>query len=354
LVGRVGRDIATRLTRALERIDAIAASGRVEHGRLRALRDETAGARRVALRAQQIGRIAATAADRTPARHSLPQALREALAQRSREAETLGLEVRQDLQPVEVSIDGKALQTLLQTLLDWCFEHARSPIELRIESKPWPARAHLSGRFHHVPPDEWTSADAVAAERAEAALDSAAWRLLSRLALVLGMPLQRADASGLVRLSIEFALAAPSSAIAPVETDAAAPIGGWAHSQPLIGRHLLVLAGRRETRNGVRESVRPMGLMVDYVASIDEARDFCSQGLPHAIVYESALAGERFRALRREWSAQAPTLAFIEIGEDGRSLEVSDTGGERTSRIGRDVITDALPNALLLELSQQA
>lgn len=95
-----------------------------------------------------------------------------------------------------------------------------------------------------------------------------------------------------------------------------------------------------------------MGLMVDYAASIDEARAFCSHGLPHAIVYESGLAGECFRALRREWSAQAPTLAFIEIDEDGRSLEVSDSGGERTSRIGRDAIAEALPNALMLELSQ--
>lgn len=94
LIVRIGRDIAARLTRALERIDAIAATGRIERGRLQALRDEAAAARRVALRAQQVERIVSTAPERRPARHHLPQALREALTQRRREVESLGLDVR--------------------------------------------------------------------------------------------------------------------------------------------------------------------------------------------------------------------------------------------------------------------
>jgi hypothetical protein len=95
-----------------------------------------------------------------------------------------------------------------------------------------------------------------------------------------------------------------------------------------------------------------MGLMVDYVGSVDEARQFCSGGLPHAIVYEAALAGENFRKLRAEWTREVPALAFIEIAEQGRELQVSDLGGQRTSRIGRDVIVSALPSALSFELSK--
>ena len=120
----------------------------------------------------------------------------------------------------------------------------------------------------------------------------------------------------------------------------------------MVGRHVLVIASRRETRNGVRDTLRSMGLMVDYVGSIDEARQFCEGGLPHAIIFESALAGENFRKLRAEWSREVPTLAFIEIAEQGRELEVSDIGGQRTSRIGRDVIASALPSALMFELSK--
>ena len=102
----------------------------------------------------------------------------------------------------------------------------------------------------------------------------------------------------------------------------------------------------------MRETLRPMGLMVDYVATVDEARQFCSDGLPHAIIFEAALAGENFRKLRADWSSEAPTLAFIEISEQGRDLEVCDLGGHHTSRIGRDVIVNALPGALMFELAK--
>jgi hypothetical protein len=117
---------------------------------------------------------------------------------------------------------------------------------------------------------------------------------------------------------------------------------------------VLVICGRRETRNNVRETLRPMGLMVDYVSSLDEAREFCLGGLPHAIVFEAALAGENFHRLRADWSREVPTLAFIEISEQGRGLEVSDLGGQRTSRVGRDAIVSALPNALMFELAKGA
>ena len=83
-----------------------------------------------------------------------------------------------------------------------------------------------------------------------------------------------------------------------------------------------------------------------------ELRQFCRGGLPHAILFEAALAGENFRKLRNEWCLEVPALAFIEIAEDGRALEVHDIGGQRTSRIGRDVLASALPSALMFELAK--
>jgi CheY-like chemotaxis protein len=126
------------------------------------------------------------------------------------------------------------------------------------------------------------------------------------------------------------------------------------NSQPMSGRHVLVVASRRETRNAIRETVRQMGLMVDYVTSIEEAREFCGHGLPHAIVYEAALAGANFQKLRAQWAAEAPALVFIEINEEGHGHAVSSLGGFRTSRIGRNAVMTALPNALLAELAQAA
>jgi hypothetical protein len=345
LVGQLGREVAAPMTSALERINAFATTGRIDRSGLRALRDEIEHARRIGLSAQQISRFASGRVRQSPERLNLTQTLRDALAQRGRETASRGIDLRQELKPAEVIIDASMCAALLQALLDWSFEHARSHIEFRIDIKAWPEHARLGCRFAHIPADELPTQAAQAAGR----LDTVPWQLLRRLAQTLGLVLEREDSPGTAQLTLEFPRTV-SEGMALLELDEPGNTGP--NSQPMVGRHVLVIASRRETRNAVRDTLRSMGLMVDYVGSIDEAREFCSAGLPHAILFEAALAGENFRKLRAEWSQEVPTLAFIEISEQGRELEVLDIGGQRTSRIGRDVIASALPSALMFELSK--
>lgn len=345
LVARVGGEVAAPLTRALDRLQAFAATGRIDRSGLRALHDDIARARRIGLRAERIGRLRAGPAVAPTERHGLPQALRDALAQRRQESDALGIEIRQDLQPADVAVEGALLRELLQTLLDWCFDHSRSAIDLRVDRKPWPPQARLQARFVHVPPDE-SPADAAPG----AALDCVAWRLLEQTARVAGLTLRRDDTAVATCARIEFPPVADASAIALDDT--AARAAGPAAS--LAGRQLLVVAALRETRNAIRETLRPTAAMVDCVASVADARDYCRQSLPQAIVYEAALAGDAFRRLRAEWTAAAPALVFVEVAETVRKVEVLERDGERTSRIGRDVIASALIDALLFEWAQPA
>jgi hypothetical protein len=351
LVGQLGREVTVPMTSALERVNAFATTGRIDRTGLRALRDEIETARRIGLSAQQISRFASGRVRQNPERLNLTQTLRDALAQRGRETASRGIDLRQDLKPAEVYIDASMWSALLQAVLDWSFEHARSHIEFHIDIKSWPVHARLACRFAYIPADELPAAKPLLpAQR----LETVPWQLLSRLAQTLGLMVQREDKDGSTQLTLEFPRTvddgvATLSALEFDEPSTTAP-----NSQPMVGRHVLVITSRRETRNGVRDTLRSMGLMVDYVGSIDEARQFCEGGLPHAIIFESALAGENFRKLRAEWSREVPTLAFIEIAEQGRELEVSDIGGQRTSRIGRDVIASALPSALMFELSKGA
>ncbi len=238
---------------------------------------------------------------------------------------------------------------LLQAVLDWSFEHARSHIEFRIDIKNWPVHARLACCFAFIPADELPSLQPLQPDQR---LDTVPWQLLSRLAQTLGLLVQREDKGGATQLTLEFPRTVDGGVATLSGLQFDEPGTAGPNSQPMVGRHVLVIASRRETRNGVRDTLRSMGLMVDYVGSIDEARQFCEGGLPHAIIFESALAGDNFRKLRAEWCREVPTLAFIEIAEQGRELEVSDLGGQRTSRIGRDVIASALPSALMFELSK--
>ena len=348
LVGQLGREIMAPMTCALERVNNFATTGRMDRVGLRALREEIECARRLALGAQQLSRFASGRVRQTAERLNLTQSLRDALAQRSRETASRGIDLRQDLQPAEILIDGSMWSALLQALLDWSFEHARSHIEFRIDVKSWPVHARLACRFAFIPPDESSSQQGSTAQR----LETMPWQLLRRLSQTLGLQVQRDDQGGNTHLTLEFPNTVKAGVVTlpALEFDDAGPAGP--NSQPMVGRHVLVIAARRETRNGVRDTLRSMGLMVDYVGTVDEARQFCEAGLPHAIIFEAALAGENFRKLRMDWSREVPTLAFIEIAEQGRELEVSDIGGQRTSRIGRDVIASALPSALSFELSQ--
>jgi hypothetical protein len=124
------------------------------------------------------------------------------------------------------------------------------------------------------------------------------------------------------------------------------------NSRPLAGSHVLIVASRRDMRVRVRDAIRHMGLVIDLVSSIEEAADFCRDDLPHAIIVEGILNGERLRQLRAEITAEIPEFPFIEIIEEGASYAMSGFGGAPMGRVGRDAIDSALPSVLMYELSR--
>jgi hypothetical protein len=352
VAGQLGGEIAAPLTNAIERVNSLATTGRIDRASLAALRCEIEGARRAGIIAQQLARLSGGGIRQTPERLDLTQLLREAVSQRGREIQSRGIEVRQVLQPAEVVVDSSLVFSLLQALLDWALAHAQQRVDLTLDIRSWPVNARLRCHFVHRPPDLVDAKAPAAAPQ----LDTMAWLLVRQTALALGLEPRRQDSAGDTTLTLEFPRTvngtvndkmAGVSAIELDEDFALVP-----NSKPLAGSHVLVVAARREIRTIVRDAIRPMGLMVDFTTSVDEAREFCRGGLPHAIVYEAAIAGERFEQLRRELVAEVPQLSFIAISEDGHEYESSVHDGRQTTRVGRDAVMTALPSALLFELSR--
>ena len=124
------------------------------------------------------------------------------------------------------------------------------------------------------------------------------------------------------------------------------------NSQPLAGNHVLVVASRREMRAQVRDALRNMSLIIDFANSVDEAAAFCREGLPHAIIIESDQTGDHFGQFRDEITAEVPDFVFIEIVEEGTTFEMSGFSGSSMARVGRDVLANSLPSALMFELSK--
>ncbi|MFN3295166.1 hypothetical protein [Caldimonas sp.] len=355
LLTQIGEEIAAPLSSALERVHGLIATGQIDRRSLRSLRDELERARRVGMCSQQIVRFASGRVRQSAERLHLTQTLQGVLAHRSRETQSHGLEIRQVLKPVEVIVDPALLFSLLNTLLDWALTHAQGSIELRLDTKPWPVQARLLCRFHHTPPDEagTNGFAATLAPQDGPALDDVSWCLVQQAAATMGLELERQDGESATAVTLLFprTVADEMPGLSVVEEDTGFAVSS-ANSRPLAGSHVLVVASRREVRVQVREAIRHMGLVVDFVSSVDEAAAFCREGLPHAVIIESILRGERFNQLREDLTHEAPDLVFIEIVEEGDMFEVSGFGHASIARVGRGAILTSLPSALLFELSK--
>jgi len=349
LVAEIGAATAAPLTAALERIQALITTGRIDRSSLRALREEVELARQAGITGQQITRFASGRLRQSHERLQLADTLKNVLTHRQRETQARGIVLKPTLKPAEVIVDASLLFSLLNTVLDWALDLARSNIEFTIDVKSWPVHARLVCRFAHRLPDE-SAGDG--GESAQRPLDSLTWRLLEQTAWTMGLPIDRQDDAGSTTLTLEF----PRTANDEIEGVSTLEIDdGFApstNSKPLAGSHVLVISSRREVRLQIRDALRSMGLIVDFVGSVDEATDFCRESLPHAIIIESILRGERFAALREEISAEVPDFVFIEIIEEGNTFEMSGFSGSTVAKVGRDVIASSLPSALMFELSK--
>lgn len=355
LVSQLGSEVATALSSALERVVDLAATGRIDRGALRLLREEIDLARRAGIMGQQLVRLVGGQMQLTAERLNLTDLLHEALAQRGREIEARGVEVRQMLTPCEVRSDGTLLFSLLQAVLDWSFEHAVARIDLGLSVKEWPGHARLVCTFAHRPADEAEAGDDDRQGEEALSLNSMAWHLLARTAAALRVGVERRDSPGRTALSLTFPdTLRPKLPGFELSGPGALKAQEARNEMPLAGRHVLVLAARREVRHIVREALRPMGMMVDFVTSVEQAAELAREAMPHALVYEGTLAGGDFDRLRAELLAEAPRLALIRIGEQGRAFEILNVGGQQVASVGRDAIIDSLPAALRFELTRSA
>jgi CheY-like chemotaxis protein len=347
VVGEMSAEIAGPLTAALERVQTLASTGRIDRSSLRSLGEEIQRAREISMSGQQIARLASGRLRQTPERLALTETLKDVLTQRHRETQARGIHIKQVLRPAEVVVDASLLFSLINTQLTWAMEHARSNIEFRIDIKTWPAHARLATRFAVRPADQ--QADT---EWSPSQLDSMTWRLVEQTAWTMGLPIERKLEGHEVHLTIEFPRTVTDELEGMTAIELDQGFSPSLQSKPLVGSQVLVVASRRDVRVQIRDAIRNMGLIVDFVNSVDEARDFCRGGLPHAIVIESVLRGERFNEMRREIDAEGAEVVFIEIIEEGNTFEISGFGGLSMARVGRDAILTSLPSALMFELAK--
>ena len=349
LVSQVGAEIAAPLTAALERIHVLTATGKIDRAGLRALRDEVEQARQVGMIGQQLTRFASGRVRQSHEVLQLEEVMKSVLALRARETQARGIALKPQLKSARVIVDGSLLFSLLNATLDWALANAHAHVDFTIDFKTWPVHARLTCRFAHRPADH-VADDITAAPPPR--LDSLSWRLIEQTAWTMGLIVERKDVAGISTLVLEFPKTAGEEmeGLSASEIDDASTQSG--NSKALAGSHVLVVASRRVVRVLIRDALRNMSMLVDFVSSVDEAVHFCKDGLPHAIIVESIQRGGRFTSFREEILSEVPDFVFIEILEQGSTFEMSGTNGATMARIGRDVVASSLPAALMFELSR--
>jgi len=354
IVQQLGAEIAGPLSAALEQIQNLATTGQIDRRGLRLLRRSVDDARTAGMLGQQLARLASGRLRLNRERQHLTQMLRNVLAQRSRETQARGVQVRQSLQPVEIWADGALLFALLNALMDWALTNTHSSVDLRLDLTPWPVKARLSCRFAHRSLD--LLGGDVAEPRDSPGLDSLAWRLLEQTALTLGVLPLREQEAGITLLTLEFNQLAPDEAPPLDSTHArleaeAERLGG--NSRPLAGCQLLILSANRALRTEAQAAVRQMGMLVDAVGSVAEAEQFCREGLPHVLLFDAALRDEALQTLIAGVSRDAPDFCFVEMFDGEHRTQLSTATADGVARISRRNLAEALPSLLMFELSKR-
>ncbi len=349
MVSDAGAEIAGPLSAALEHIHALTTTGHIDRAALRNLRDEVEQARQVGIAAQQLSRFAAGHMRQSHERLALADTVTTVMTHRARETQTRGIQLKLLLKPVDVVIDASLFFSLLNTMVDWAVANTSVQIDFSIEVKTWPAMARLLCSFNLLS-NEALNGKPLTVNTTK--LDSMVWRLLEQTALTMNLPLTRSLQGHRVELALSFPRTVNDQmqGVSMLELDEGfAPSG---NSKPLAGSHVLVIASRRDMRVQVRDATRHMGLIVDMVSSVNEARDFCREGLPHAVIFESILNGSDLAELRAELLLEIADFPFIEITEHGSDHMMSGFGGAEHAFVGRDALQTALPSVLMYELSK--
>ncbi len=374
IVQQLGAEIAGPLSLALERIHDLVSTGQIDRQNLRALRESVSQARDAGMLGQQLARLASGRLKLSRERMHLTQVLRGVLAQRSRETQARGIQVRQILKPVEIMADGSLLFALLNALMDWALASTHSSIDLRLDLTPWPAKARLVCRFAHRSLDLLD--DPRSAELPKV-LNSLAWRLVEQTALTMGVLPLREDEAGITVLTLEFpqTVGEDVGAVTSTATNVAAVMSDReperssnpgnkrssehapeylpsSNSKPLAGSHILIISQQRELRSQIQAAIQHMGLIIDLAGSMAEATQFCAEGLPHGIVFETGLRDETFDSLFADVMREVPDFCFVEVLSGQHLTQLSTATPDGLARISRLHLDDALASVLMFELSK--
>ena len=335
IISQMGGDVAMHLSAVQDHLEQLG-SHLPAAPELQKLQARLARVRQIGMLGQQLARVAAGEVHQVPEEVSLTTVLRDVLAQQKARAALRGIELHRAMHPATVLLDPSLLHSFIQQLADWALAQSQDQLDIRLEMHDWPPQARLQFTASHPLPEEIASSSD----------QLLAWCLIEQMARTQHLRLERLDRPDATQVVIDFPQTlSPDTTFGVGDDDPEHLSSAFALSQasrPLAGSHWLVIAGQRDVRTEVREALRASGMLVDFVGSLQEAEDFCQDSMPHGILFEAILGGERVDRLRHRLSARAPHLVWVEMAAEGLHALPGEPALGRPARIGRDALSGQL------------
>lgn len=330
VVGLVAAETAGPLSHALDRLQRLVPGQPINALDLRALIDELTVARRAGMLGQHIARLSAGEVRQALEPVDLSGTLHRLLADHRLAADALEAEFAEQLAPTAIQSDPSLVGTTLQALIEWCQEVAASPVAVRLGPRPGGPQALLVCRF-------------VRRRRRDEEDEPLSWYLMRFAAAAMG-----------ARISVQAEDKTTVALLFDRLIDLSA-VRGDPRAAParLAGTQVLVLTPDRDIRSQVRQAIQGLDLIVDYVGTVDAARNYCAESLPQAVIYASAMGGASLQNWRQALAEHGQPLPFIEIAPDGHGFEPLTSDDHAGARVGLGGLAQSLPSALALELSRR-
>lgn len=315
---QVGDEVAHPLLVALDRLRTLQQhADPALKAALAGLHEPLRRAREGALLAQQLGRLSSGRV--RPGQMSVPlhDTLQALCAQRRREAEARGLQLRTEWLSADIETDPVLLDHLLSHLLDWALAHTCSSVDLRMALSPWPVRAQLTCRFAVRPLDQIQTGSSMP----DPSPLSLAWLFVQEAGALLGVEVDRED-EGPVWVAVLRFPAARMSALGATVSLPPEVVDEGHNTQPFGGAPALVITQRPELLRALGAVMDPLGWDLDRAESVDAARALCRHRLPKLIVVDGALRSPDMAGLCAEIRADVPQFPLIEVVPAGRATQM--------------------------------
>ena len=339
VLAKVGETFASSLSAVMAALDAVAGQRRDADPALAAVQQQLAQLQRLGMQIQSVARVLGGAGQSAPEQIDLAAALRQKLDEWAEPARRRGIHLFGPLEAFEIDVNAGVLEQLLDLAMESAIA-VPGCIEIRVgvqrrSGNPMltvEVLRDLGGQHAAVSDDEFNDLH---------------WQLFGALARARALTPQRVAVGDNVILMLEF----PAPAKASPGEGTRNPVHDY-RSSAVAERRVLVVEPYEFHRVQAHRLLHDVGMKVDAVASLDQARASLRDGVPDVLVTGIPVRDALLGALLDELRAAHPRLRVIELVDDDSAFAFafSSPGYANAARVGRQDLARTLVRAVAQEL----